>query len=143
MSFYRIFVLFIILPYIFGCVEKTTFSGKILTQDDLSNIKVSNKKELLELFGPPSYEDNIINKFFYFTEMSKNKNFYIKNVEYSYLFVFEFDKNDQIINKEAINLLNAKNHKYNKIETQNNIIKRGMLEKIFGGVGPNQLPNSQ
>ena len=33
-------------------------------------------------------------------------------------FVFEFDKNENIINKEAINLLDNKSHKYNKIETQ-------------------------
>ena len=56
--------------------------------------------------------------------------------------VFAFDNNGIIINKEAINLLNTKKHKYNKIETQNNIIERGLLEKIFGGVGTNQLPNS-
>ena len=29
-----------------------------------------------------------------------------------------------------------------KEQTQNNIIKRGLLEKIIGGIGPNQIPNS-
>ena len=134
--------IFITASFIFSCVEKTTYSGKIITQEDLSNIKILNKKELIKNFGHPSYKDDILNKFFYFTEMRKNKNFYSNSIEYSYLFVFEFDENDIIINKEAINLLNNKSHKYNKIETKNNIIKRGLLEKIFGGVGPNQLPNS-
>ncbi len=143
MSFYKICLISIIIPIIFGCIEKTTFSGKIITQEDLSNIKALNKAELIKNFGQPSYKDNILNKYFYFTEMRKNKNFYNNNVEYSYLFVFEFDKNENIINKEAINLLDNKSHKYNKIETQNNIIKRGLLEQVFGGVGPNQLPNSQ
>ena len=28
-------------------------------------------------------------------------------------------------------------------ETENNIIKRGLIEKIFGGVGSQELPTSQ
>ena len=27
-------------------------------------------------------------------------------------------------------------------ETQNNIIKRGLIEKVFGGIGANQFPSS-
>ena len=74
--------------------------------------------------------------------MKKNKNFYSSKVEYSYLFVFEIGDNDKIIHQEAINLLNSKSHMYKKEVTENNIIKRGLIEKIFGGVGTNQFPNS-
>ena len=123
-----------------GCAEKTTFYGKIITDKDL-NLKILNKNELLTKFGKPSYVDNISKKYFYFTEKKKEKNFYSKKIEYSYLFVFEIDNNDQIINSETINLLTEKNHKYRKIQTNNNIIKRGLLEKIFGGIGANQMPN--
>ena len=122
-----------------GCAEKTTFYGKIITDKDL-NLKILNKNELLTKFGKPSYVDNISKKYFYFTEKKKEKNFYSKKIEYSYLFVFEIDNNDQIINSETINLLTEKNHKYRKIQTNNNIIKRGLLEKIFGGIGTNQMP---
>ena len=61
---------------------------------------------------------------------------------YSYLFVFEINDNDKIIGSESINLLKEKNHKYRKIETNNNIIQRGLLEKVFGGIGANPMPNS-
>ena len=47
-------------------------------------------------------------------------------------------------NQEGLsnNLLTEKNHKYRKIQTYNNIIKKGLLETIFGGVGANPMPNS-
>ena len=128
--------------YIFGCVEKTTYSGKIINEEILSNIKIENKNELLKKFGEPSYIDNIQNKYFYFTEKNKKKNFFNEHIEYSYLFVFELDKNENIIKSELIDLLKNNLNVYNDIETPNNIIKRGLIEKVFGGVGPNQLPNS-
>ena len=106
------------------------------------DIKLLNKDDLIIKFGQPSYIDNLLKKYFYFTEKRKVKNFYNSNVEYSYLFVFQVNDKNEIINREAINLLTEKSHKYKKEETNNNIIKRGLLEKIFGGVGTNQFPNS-
>ena len=141
MSFIRIIIIVILSLYIFGCVEKTTYSGKIITNDDL-NLKILNKSELINKFGQPSYIDNLSNKYFYFTEKKKETNFYNKKIEYSYLFVFEINDNDKIVNSESINLLKDKNHKYRRIETSNNIIERGLLETIFGGIGTNPMPNS-
>ena len=141
MNFIKIFIIVILSQYIFGCVEKTTYSGKIITNDDLE-LNILNKNELIKKFGQPSYIDNLSNKYFYFTEKKKETNFYNKKIEYSYLFVFEINDNDQIINSESINLLKEKNHKYRKIQTSNNIVKRGLLETIFGGIGTNPMPNS-
>ena len=141
MSFLKIIIIVILSQYIFGCVEKTTYSGKIITNDNL-DLKISNKSELISKFGQPSYIDNLSNKYFYFTERKKETNFYNKKIEYSYLFVFEINDNDKIISSESINLLTEKNHKYRKIQTKNNIIKKGLLETIFGGVGANPMPNS-
>ena len=141
MSFFKIIIILILSQYIFGCVEKTTYSGKIITNDDLS-LKILNKNELINKFGQPSYIDNLSNKYFYFTEKKKETNFYNKKNEYSYLFVFEIDPYDKIISSESINLLKVKNHKYRKIQTNNNVIKRGLLETIFGGIGTNPMPNS-
>ena len=142
MSFYKFFLIFFSIIYIFGCTEKTTFSGKIITEDQLLNIKILNKDDLLIKFGPPSYIDNILNKYFYFTEKQKSVNFYNSKIEYSYLFVFEINDKNQIIKKEVINLLTKKSHKYKKEETENNVVKRGLLEKIFGGVGVDPTLNS-
>ena len=47
MSFVKIIIIVISLQYIFGCVEKTTYSGKIITNDDL-NSKILNKNELIK-----------------------------------------------------------------------------------------------
>ena len=141
MYFFKIVVIIIFSQYIFGCVEKTTYSGKIITNDDF-NLKVLNKIELINKFGQPSYIDNLSNKYFYFTEKKKETNFFNNKIEYSYLFVFEINDNDKIISSESINLLTEKNHKYRKIQTNNNIIKKGLLETIFGGVGANPMPNS-
>ena len=141
MNLLKIIIIVILSQYIFGCVEKTTYSGKIIDNDNI-DLKISNKNELLNIFGQPSYIDNISKKYFYFTEKKKETNFYNKKIEYSYLFVFEINDNDKIINSESINLLNEKNHKYRKIQTSNNIIKRGLLETIFGGIGTNPMPNS-
>jgi len=141
MSFIKIIIMVFLSQYIFGCVEKTTYSGKIITNDDL-DLNILNKNELINKFGQPSYIDNLSNKYFYFTEKKKETNFYKKKIEYSYLFVFEINNNDQIVNSESINLLKDKNHKYRKIETSNNIIKRGLLETIFGGIGTDPMPNS-
>ena len=141
MNFIKIIIIVILSQYIFGCVEKTTYSGKIITNNDL-DLNILNKNELIDKFGQPSYIDNLSNKYFYFTEKKRETNFYNKNIEYSYLFVFEINDSDKVVNSESINLLKNKNHKYRKIQTSNDIIKRGLLETIFGGIGPNPMPNS-
>jgi outer membrane protein assembly factor BamE (lipoprotein component of BamABCDE complex) len=141
MNLIKILIIVILSHYIFGCVEKTTYSGKIISNDDL-DLNILNKKELINKFGQPSYIDNLSNKYFYFTEKKKETNFYNKKTEYSYLFVFEISDNDKVISSESINLLKEKNHKYRKIQTNNNIIKRGLIETIFGGIGKNPMPNS-
>ena len=141
MSFLKIIIIIIFTQYIFVCVEKTTYSGKIITDDNL-NLKILDKNELINTLGKPSYIDNLSNKYFYFTEKKKETNFYNNKIEYSYLFVFEINENDKIVNSESIDLLKMKNHKYRSIETSNNIIKRGILETIFGGIGANPMPNS-
>ena len=42
MSFIKIIIIFMFSQYIFGCTEKTTFSGKIINSDDL-NLKIYDK----------------------------------------------------------------------------------------------------
>ena len=141
MNFIKIIIIVILSQYIFGCVEKTTYSGKLITNNDL-DLNILNKIELIDKFGQPSYIDNIANKYFYFTEKKKETNFFNNKIEYSYLFVFEINDNDKIVKSESINLLKETNHKYRKIQTSNNITKRGLLETIFGGIGTKPMPNS-
>ena len=142
MKFLKSCIIILISIYIFGCVEKTTYSGKIINDEKFNYLHIQHKNQLINDLGEPNYVDPIENKYFYFTEKSKKKNFYNNKVIYSYLFVFELDQYDNIIQTDSINLLEQDIAKYNKIETPNNIIERGLIEKIFGGVGPNQIGNS-
>ena len=142
MELIKLFLLFITIYIFTGCSEQTIYSGKIINQENLENLNASNKNELIESFGNPSFVDPIQNKLFYYTEKVKENSFFNKKTEYSYLFVFTVDKNDQIINQKAYNLQNKNEISLAKDETSNNIVERGLIEKIFGGVGPQQLPTT-
>ena len=83
------------------------------------------------------------NKFFYFSEKSEKKSIFNKDVKYSFVFVFKIDENDQIINSQVFNIKDIKDVKLSKDKTTNEIVRRGLLEKIFGGVGTQQeLPTT-
>ena len=135
--------LIIISLNLISCVEKTTLSGKIIQVEDLDNLNLRKKNDLYDKFGEPSYIDNLENKFFYYTEKKKSKNFYNQNTIYSYLLIFKFDENDIIVKAETIDLLKKDKKKFKDKITPNAVVKRGLIEKIFGGVGTNQVPNSQ
>ena len=67
-------------------------------------------------------------------------NFFSKENEYSYIFVFGFDKNDRVIERKVLNLNELQKSEMSKIETENNIIQRGLIEKIFGSIGTQKAP---
>ena len=94
-----------------------------------------NKQVLLQKLGYPSFIDPIDNKFFYHTEKNSRSNVFNKKQEYNLVFVFRFDDTDKIIESNVFDL--NKNVEINLVndETANEIIKRGLLEKVFGGVG--------
>ncbi len=137
-----IFILFTF-TLIFSCSNETIYSGKILKQENLKNINFKNKKNLLNNMGEPSFIDPIENKFFYFTQKKNKKSIFTENIEYSYVFIFKFDENEKIINSQVFDLKNTTDIQIIKTETNNQIVERGILERIFGGIGPkDQLPNS-
>ena len=126
-----------------NCSNKTTYSGKILNNEELKEINFINKENLINKLGNPSYIDPIENKFFYFSEKSEKKSIFKKEVKYSYIFVFKIDENNQIINSEVFNIKDINSIKLSDDKTANEIVKRGLLERIFGGVGTQQeLPTT-
>ena len=126
-----------------NCSDKVIYSGKILNQEQLEDINFLNKEGLVSKLGQPSYVDTIENKYFYFSEKSEKKSIFNKEVKYSYVFVFKIDKNDEIIETKVFNTEEVKNVSFSNDKTSNEIIKRGLLERIFGGVGTQQeLPTS-
>ena len=46
MSFFKVIIIVILSNYIFGCVEKTTYSGKIINDDDL-DLQILNKNVII------------------------------------------------------------------------------------------------
>ena len=138
--------LLIFLNLIFAIVScsdpKLIYSGKIINQNNLEKLDISNKNMLIENFGQPSFIDPIENKYFYYSEKTRENNFFSKKNEYSYIFVFAFDENDEVIERKVLNLNEVQENKINKIKIENNIIQRGLIERIFGGVGTQKVPTS-
>ena len=126
-----------------NCSNKTTYSGKILNNEELNEINFTNKEKLISKLGKPSYIDPIENKFFYFSEKSQKKSIFKKEIKYSYVFVFKMNENEEIIETKVFNTKDIDTIKFSDDKTSNQIVKRGLLEKIFGGVGTQQeLPTA-
>ncbi len=126
-----------------NCSNKTIYSGKIINQDELKDINFENKSKLISKLGYPSYVDPIENKFFYYSEVSQKTSILKKEIRYSYVFVFKINENDQIVETKVYNTKDIENIKFSDDKTSNEIVRRGLLEKIFGGVGTQQeLPTS-
>ena len=138
-TFFYICIFFILA----NCSNKTTYSGKILNNEELNDINFTNKEKLINTLGNPSYIDPIENKFFYFSEKSQKKSIFKKEIKYSYVFVFKLNENEEIIETKVFNTKDIDNIKFSEDKTSNQIVKRGLLEKIFGGVGTQQeLPTT-
>ena len=126
-----------------NCSNKTTYSGKILNNEELNEINFTNKEKLISKLGNPSYIDPIENKFYYFSEKSQKKSIFKKEIKYSYVFVFKMNENEEIIETKVFNTKDINYIKFSEDKTSNQIVKRGLLEKIFGGVGTQQeLPTT-
>ena len=126
-----------------NCANKITQSGKILKQENFENINFINKENLINELGNPSYIDPIEKKFFYFSEKSEKKSILKKEIKYSFVFVFMFNEEDKIIDTKVFNTKNIKSIKFSDDKTSNNLIARGLLERIFGGVGTQkELPTT-
>ena len=139
----KIFFYICIFFILTNCSNKTSYSGKILNTDELKEINFTNKEKLVSKLGSPSYVDPIENKYFYFSQKSEKKSIFNNKIKYSFVFVFELDANDQIIDTKVFNIKDIKTINLSKDKTSNEIVKRGLLEKIFGGVGAQQeLPTS-
>ena len=138
------FIFYICIFFILAnCSNKTTYSGKILNNEELNDINFANKEKLISTLGNPSYIDPIEKKFFYFSEKSQKKSIFKKEIKYSYVFVFKMNENEEIIETKVFNTKDIDTIKFSDDKTSNQIVKRGLLEKIFGGVGTQQeLPTT-
>ena len=135
---YRLILIFILLFTFNNCSNQIIYSGKILSDESFENINYKKKSNLLSKLGSPSYIDPISKKYYYFSEKKEKKSIFNKQTFYSYIFVFEFDEHENIIASNVYNLNDSKDVKIVEDETSNELVKRGLLERVFGGVGPNK-----
>ena len=141
---FRFLIIIIFSFLLFNCSNKTTYSGKILNQEDLNNINFKNKEILTAKLGVPSFVDPIENKYFYHSEKNQKKSIFSKKTSYNFIFVFEFNEYDKIISSSVYDLTKSNNNiDFIKDETKSEVVRRGLIEKVFGGVGAQQeLPTT-
>jgi len=129
--------------FAYSCTEQTIYSGKIINQANIDYSIIKDKNQLINELGNPSFIDPIENKYFYYSEKKIYKNFFDKKIVSRLLLVFEFNLEEKIKSIDVYNLEDEKDVVIVKEKTKNNFIERGLIEKIFGGVGTAQkLPNS-
>ena len=126
-----ILVFFLLL--IISCAEKTTYTGLIIN-DNINYFEINNKNDLLKLLGQPNYIDPIENNFYYFSEKNISKNRLTKKTVDRLILVYYFDDQNNIINSKELNLDDEKTINISKNRVKNDLIKKGLIEKIFGGV---------
>ena len=126
-------ILIFFLLLITNCSEKITYTGLIIDEKiDYSELK--NKDDLLKILGQPNYIDPIENNFYYFSEKNISKNRLTKKTVDRLILVYYFDDQNNIINSKELNLDDEKTINISENRIKNNLIKKGLIEKIFGGV---------
>ena len=132
MHIYKIFLILSFLLITSNCEKKIYYSGKIYNQN-INFTDFKNKDDILLNLGKPNFIDIIDNKYYYFNEKILEKNAFKKEVKDRYIIVYTFN-NDNVVDIETYDLNNENKIKNIKQTTQNNIIEKGLIEKIFGGV---------
>ena len=126
-------ILIFFLLLIISCSEKITYTGLII-DEKINYLEINNKNDLLKLLGQPNYIDPIENNFYYFSEKNISKNSLTKKTVDRLILVYYFDNEDNIINTKKLDLDNEKTIDISENRIKNDLIKKGLIEKIFGGV---------
>ena len=126
-------ILIFFLLLIISCSEKITYTGLII-DEKINYFEINNKNELLKLLGQPNYIDPIENNFYYFSEKNISKNRLTKKTVDRLILVYYFDDENNIIDTKKLNLDDEKTINISENRIKNDLIKKGLIEKIFGGV---------
>ena len=135
-KFIIIIILLNILP---ACNEKISYSGKIFDKN-AKFIDLTKTNDLLSMMGEPNYIDPIENKYYYISEKEIYKNFFKQEIDERNIIVFSIE-GENITNIKMYNSEDEKDINVRKEITENNLLERGIIEKVFGGVGKQKLPN--
>jgi len=132
-------MLFIIL----SCVETKSYSGKLI-DENFKYDSLLNKTQVTSKLGQPNFIDPVENKYYYYFEKRIKKNIFDSRIEKRTMIVFNFEENENVQSFNQYNLNQEQQINIIKDKTKNNLIDRGLIEKIFGGIGKQKLSdNSQ
>ena len=126
-----------------SCNEKISYSGKVLNEENINLTELKNKGEVINKLGNPNFIDPVEKKYYFFSEKKNIKNFFKQKISNRIMVVFSFNENETIKLISQYDLSDEQDVKYIKEKTPNELIKRGLLKKIFGGVGSATPSTSQ
>ena len=129
--------LFIIL----SCVETKSYSGKLIVEN-FKYDSLLNKNQVTSNLGLPNFIDPIENKYYYYFEKTINKNFFNSKIEKRLMIVFNFEENGNVQSFNQYDLDQEQQIDFIKDTTKNNLVNRGIIEKVFGGIGRGPLTDT-
>ena len=138
---FRLLLVLMIFILCVSCNEKILYSGKIFNEENLNFAKLKNKEEVVDKLGNPNFIDPIEKKYYYISEKKYVKNFFKQKISNRIVVVFIFNENETIKSVSQYDLNDEQDVKNIKESTPNELIKRGLIQRIFGGVG-NTVPST-
>ena len=141
--FFRLLLVLMIFILCVSCNEKILYSGKIFNEENFDFAKLKNIEEVVDKLGNPNFIAPIEKKYYYFSEKKYVKNFFKQKISNRIMVVFIFNENETIKLLSQYDLNDDQDVKNIKESTPNELIKRGLLKKIFGGVGYSVPSTSQ
>ncbi len=142
-KYLKVIIFILMLFIILSCVETKSYSGKLI-DENFKYDSLLNKTQVTSKLGQPNFIDPIENKYYYYFEKRINKNIFDSRIEKRTMIVFNFEENENVQSFNQYNLNQEQQINIIKDKTKNNLIDRGLLEKIFGGIGKQKLSdNSQ
>ena len=142
-KYLKVIIFILMLFIILSCVETKSYSGKLI-DENFKYDSLLNKTQVTSKLGQPNFIDPIENKYYYYFEKRINKNIFDSRIEKRTMIVFNFEENENVQSFNQYNLNQEQLINFIKDKTKNNLIDRGLIEKIFGGIGKQKLSdNSQ
>ena len=142
-KYLKVIIFILMLFIISSCVETKSYSGKLI-DENFKYDSLLNKTQVTSKLGQPNFIDPIENKYYYYFEKRINKNIFDSRIEKRTMIVFNFEENENVQSFNQYNLNQEQKINIIKDKTKNNLIDRGLIEKIFGGIGKQTLSdNSQ
>ena len=143
LKYLKVIIFILMLFIILSCVETKSYSGKLI-DENFKYDSLLNKTQVTSKLGQPNFIDPIENKYYYYFEKRINKNIFDSRIEKRTMFVFNFEENENVQSFNQYNLNEEQQINIINDKTKNNLIDRGLIEKIFGGIGKQKLSdNSQ